>query len=374
MMEIPLDAEVECRERACGRSTYVIINPVNQEVTHLVVEEKRSPHTERLVSIDQVGSTTRDSVRLRCTRDELAKLDPFVSTEFVWSERRHYIDGPYGMWPYVVPETIRVPVKHRRVPPGELAVRRGAHVRATDGDVGRVGEFLVDPTNGRIRHLVLREGHPWGRRDVTIPISQIDQVLEGTVYLKLDKRTVKSLFPVPVRRRYIWDRPSTTDWELILLTFAEEGTADKAVDAFKRLDKQWGMRASAAVLSKDQDGETSLKETEDVDSKHGALFGAIAGGLIGMLAGTPGAMVGAAAGALTGGVTAHEMDMGFSDRFLEELQGGLRPGSSALLVLVEHRWVDRVLHALARFKGREFWHPLTDEITAQLIAVMAEGS
>ena len=30
------------------------------------------------------------------------------------------------------------------MPPGELAVRRGSHVRATDGDVGRVDEFLVD--------------------------------------------------------------------------------------------------------------------------------------------------------------------------------------------------------------------------------------
>ena len=38
-MEIPLQAQVECTDGLCGRSVYVLINPVTDQVTHLVVKE-----------------------------------------------------------------------------------------------------------------------------------------------------------------------------------------------------------------------------------------------------------------------------------------------------------------------------------------------
>ena len=74
--------------------------------------------------------------------------------------------------PYVTPDiTVEVPVEHLQIPPGELAVRRGTRVEATDGYVGKVDEFVVNPDNGHITHLVMREGHLWGKKDVTIPLS-----------------------------------------------------------------------------------------------------------------------------------------------------------------------------------------------------------
>jgi sporulation protein YlmC with PRC-barrel domain len=73
-------------------------------------------------------------------------------------------------------------------------------VEATDGHVGQVDEFLVDPTNEHITHLVLREGHLWGQKDVTIPVSQIDRIEQDVVYLKLDKHGIEKLPSVPVRR------------------------------------------------------------------------------------------------------------------------------------------------------------------------------
>jgi sporulation protein YlmC with PRC-barrel domain len=110
-----------------------------------------------------------------------------------------YMANEYRMWPYVIPEVL-MPIEHMHIPPGELAVRRGARVRATDGHVGRVDEFMVDPTNGHITHLVLREGHPWGQKDVTIPVSQIERIEENAVYLRLDKHSIEALPAIPVRR------------------------------------------------------------------------------------------------------------------------------------------------------------------------------
>ena len=85
------------------------------------------------------------------------------------------------------------------IPSGELAVRRGARMEATDGHVGQVDEFWVSPMSERITHLVLRKGRLWGQKDVAIPVSEIDRVEEDA--LKLDKRRVKALPAIPVQRK-----------------------------------------------------------------------------------------------------------------------------------------------------------------------------
>ena len=93
-----------------------------------------------------------------------------------------------------------VSIRRERIPPGELFVRRGARVSADDGQVGRVDEFLVDPTTRQITHLVLREGHLWRQKDVLVPISEIERAGEDAVYLKLDRHAIGSLPAVPVRQ------------------------------------------------------------------------------------------------------------------------------------------------------------------------------
>jgi len=206
MTDIPLNADVECADGSVGKSTYVIINPTTQQMTHLVVKEKGFHHTERVVPVDWVVETTHDLIRLRCTKDELAKMEPFIETHYILEERPRYDDvrhNAYLMLPYVVGKTeaTLTPVEYERIPPGELAVHRGAHVEATDGHVGRVDEFLVDQATGHITHLVLWEGHLWGQKEVIIPVSEIHHIEEDTVYLKLDRHAIESLPAVPVRRR-----------------------------------------------------------------------------------------------------------------------------------------------------------------------------
>jgi hypothetical protein len=48
-----------------------------------------------------------------------------------------------------------------------LALSQHDSVEATDGHVGNIAEFLIDPRTDAITHLVLREGHLWGRKYVT---------------------------------------------------------------------------------------------------------------------------------------------------------------------------------------------------------------
>jgi sporulation protein YlmC with PRC-barrel domain len=208
-MEIPLNAQVECTDGICGRSAYVLINPVNDKVTHLVVREESSPNTEYVVTVDYVGETIAETIRLHCSKAELEKMDPFIKTTFIEEDRPEMIvaeDGAgMGLFyiPYVIPEmTVQVSVEEQQIPPGELAVRRGTRVEATDGYVGKVDEFVVNPENGHITHLVMREGHLWGRKDVIIPVSEMGKTEADTVFLNIDKSQVESLPTFPLKRHW----------------------------------------------------------------------------------------------------------------------------------------------------------------------------
>jgi sporulation protein YlmC with PRC-barrel domain len=208
-MDIPLNASVHCVDGECGRSTYVIINPVSREVTHLVVKPQNAHHIERVVPIDWVTETSHDLIHLRCDKEQLAKFESFVETDYLREPLPEYdyvgVGGGYLMLPFRIPhpDDKLVEVHHHRIPLGELAVRRGALVEATDGLVGKVDEFLVDPEDCQITHLILREGHLWGQKDVTIPVSEIDHVDEDVVCLKLDKQSIEALPSIPLHQGWL---------------------------------------------------------------------------------------------------------------------------------------------------------------------------
>jgi hypothetical protein len=105
--------------------------------------------------------------------------------------------------PYAMMEDEGITISYETIPLDELAMCRGDRVEATDGRVGRIDEFLVDPETMRITHLVMREGHLWGQKDVTIQVSQIDRITDGTVYLRLSKQQIEELPALKLRR---WGR------------------------------------------------------------------------------------------------------------------------------------------------------------------------
>jgi sporulation protein YlmC with PRC-barrel domain len=78
---------------------------------------------------------------------------------------------------------------------GEVEVRRGDHVHATDGDIGKVQGLVIEPTDRQVTHFLLEEGHLWGQKTVAIPISAVVNVTDG-VRLKLTKNEVRDLPPV----------------------------------------------------------------------------------------------------------------------------------------------------------------------------------
>lgn len=201
-MELPLDVEVHCTDGRCGRSTHIILNPATDQVTHMVVRERRPSSVERLVPVSWVSTSAAEVLVLGHTLEEFSQLEPFNQTEFIYTDLPYHATDPKLtlLWPYVVPAKRMIDTQIRPIPPGQLAVRRGARVRATDGSVGRIDEFLVDSENCHITHLVLREGNLLGKKSVTIPVSEIDHIEEKVVHLKIDKSAVKMMPTIQVKR------------------------------------------------------------------------------------------------------------------------------------------------------------------------------
>ena len=81
------------------------------------------------------------------------------------------------------------------VPLGESDVGPGERVHAVDGEIGRVQGFLIDPGDRRATHVLLKEGHLWGRKEVAIPVSAVTGY-DGGVRLNITKQQVAELPPV----------------------------------------------------------------------------------------------------------------------------------------------------------------------------------
>jgi len=363
MINIPIHTQVECTDGSAGKSTAVIINPVTRTLTHFAVEDHESfGMISRLVPVELVSETTTDAIHLTCTLAELSELEIFSETHYIQNED---VTLEY-MEPYMTPLDVNyLAVETESVPPGELAVHRGTTVEASDGYIGTVGEFVVNPENGHITHLVLQKGHAWGKKDMTVPVGAIGQVDGTTVYLKLTKEELAALPVITLKR----DRHDKADIDLMVFSFAGAGTANQGLDVLKKLAKAHEIKLlNTALLTKEQDGKTSLKEAEDMDTGRGALFGAIAGGVIGLLGGPVGVIVGAAAGAATGGAAAHWIDMGFANDDLKALQDSLQPDSSAIVVLVESGDAAHVAGALDELGGERVQQTLTDEMVEQILS------
>jgi sporulation protein YlmC with PRC-barrel domain len=204
MIDLPIKAEVLCSDGMAGFSTYIIGNPINNQVTHLVVKSIRPPFPEYLVPVAAVIETTPNQVNLNCTRDEMEKMEPFEYEEYVRTVYPNYLALPYIQSAQVTREDVveYVSVKHHNVPQGEreFAVWRGAKVQATDGYVGQVDELLINANNMKVTHLVLLERHIFEHREISIPVSQIDRILGETIYLKLDRKSIEELPTTPIQR------------------------------------------------------------------------------------------------------------------------------------------------------------------------------
>lgn len=189
--QFTIGARASCTDGHCGEVRRLIIDPATETVTHLVIQPGHRQEAGRLVPVHLV-ETTDGEIRLCCTRAEFDKLDHAAERDMVSGAGSPDIVERGGLSGAALRQAA---VLEDVIPVGEKEVGPGAQVHALDGEIGRVHGFLVNPGDDRVTHVLLLEGHLWGRKKVAIPISAVT-VVDAGIRLNLTKEQVGELPPV----------------------------------------------------------------------------------------------------------------------------------------------------------------------------------
>jgi hypothetical protein len=200
--QFSIGAEASCSDGPCGVVVKVVVNPVAETVTDLVVEPKHRAGLGRLVPLDLVETAT-DEVRLRCTTAEFDALPIAEEIQLLpGSGYAGYATGDAMSWPYysagtIGPGNTTPAITYDTLPLGEVAIQRGQPVHAVDGEIGHVEGLVIQPHNHHVSHVLLQEGHIWGRKVVAIPIGAVSDIDHG-IRLTLTKDEVGALPAIDV--------------------------------------------------------------------------------------------------------------------------------------------------------------------------------
>jgi sporulation protein YlmC with PRC-barrel domain len=168
-------AEVSCTDGHCGRVRLLVVDPRARAVTDLAVEPGHW-REGRLVPVELVDTASTE-VWLRCSRAEFEALQKAEETDY----------GPASQTPGMHITAWEYPVDA-----GDVRMRGGEPVYAADGEIGRVRGFVAEPHSQAITHVLLDEGHLWGKKEVAIPMSAIT-ALGGGIGLLLTVEQVREL-------------------------------------------------------------------------------------------------------------------------------------------------------------------------------------
>jgi uncharacterized membrane protein len=155
---------------------------------------------------------------------------------------------------------------------------------------------------------------------------------------------------------------------LVVIGYDNEFKAEEVRLALRKLQKEYLIDLEDAVVAvKDAKGKVKLHQALNLAAA-GAIGGGFWGSLIGLIFLNPllGAAVGAAAGAASGALN----DLGINDTFMKELASHLKPGSSALFVLVRKATPDKVLEELKGSGGKVLKTSLSHEDETKLQAAL----
>lgn len=150
--------------------------------------------------------------------------------------------------------------------------------------------------------------------------------------------------------------------DVVVAAFNNENGASDALKELRGVSDTVLQIKEAAVLVRNSNGRLDIRESHHL--KRGAVMGGIAGAVVGLIAGPVGWMT--VGGAAVGTLASRLRDSGFPDEKLKQVGEALTPGTSALIAIVEHRWVLEVQNRLQAAAAQYVTEELKQEVAAQL--------
>jgi uncharacterized membrane protein len=151
---------------------------------------------------------------------------------------------------------------------------------------------------------------------------------------------------------------------LIAIGYPDETTADAAADEARHLAADLIIQPDAiAVIVRDEDGSYHVHTTHHAVGG-GAAWGMFWGFLFGLLFFIPvfGMAIGAGMGALMGKFAKTSIDK----QFQEQVRGMLKPGTSALFLMLEKATPDKAVDAMSQYGGTVLKTSLSKEDEKEL--------
>lgn len=399
-MRVQLGGAVVCSDgQQVGTVDRLVIDPVTRKLLQLIVRQGRWLTQDRIIDrqfVDGVG--VNGVVRLTMPTESVNDLPQFVQAQFVTPQANwdtvlypkvggsNYggvgiassfaatapvikASGPAGGYAGGLPgdvigaggySDLNFEVRSN-LPSNALLIDRGTSVIDSDNRrFGQIDDFVYDET-GEITGFRVRGGL-FGRHRAAVPVSAVTGATPDEVRLSIPAAEVERVKP-----------PEEAPSRLVVLAFAAEEASNGAnvhatvVGKTAHVDRSIGaaegmlehirsMEARGLLLLDDAviaailpSGRIDLVQTRS-DTGRFALRGAGAGTLIGLLLGGP--IGGLVAGTVLGSVIGAANDSGLNDSFIRSLAEQLRPGQSALFLLVRRADFARILEDLRPFSAQ----------------------
>ncbi len=152
--------------------------------------------------------------------------------------------------------------------------------------------------------------------------------------------------------------------KMLVVVFDDQAKAYQGKSALRQLEEEGNVAIyAAAVVARNADGSTSVKQYEDVEPV-GTLFGTLVGSVIGLLGGPVGVAVGAVSGLAVGAVS----DGGkarVDARFVDQVSKTLTPNKVAVIAQIEEGWTTPVDTRMQALGGAVIRHALADVLEQQ---------
>jgi hypothetical protein len=219
--QFTIGASVHGQDGVAGRLIWVVADRARNPwvITQLVVEPRRRSGLGRFVPLDLVAgvdSATGD-ITINCTADQFEQLESAEETQYTPGSGAYPLFGPtqFLAAPYYssdvsiegsgVPFTAATVTADAPLPNLADVAVHAVPVEATDGKIGEVEGLIIDPGTHQVTHVLLREGHLWGHKDVAVPMSAVKDFDKAdsdpdALRLSLTKQEVGDLPPVPAAR------------------------------------------------------------------------------------------------------------------------------------------------------------------------------
>lgn len=151
--------------------------------------------------------------------------------------------------------------------------------------------------------------------------------------------------------------------QLIVITFDNPDDAGKALKSLRQVEKSGRLKlVDTAVVVKDAEGKTDVKNEVSSGTETGAVVGGILGPFLTFAFPLAGIAIGAGAGALIGKM----FDTGVDQKFVKEVKAALQPNHSALFLVGDAADPNAALAALRPYKGEVYQTTISTELEEQL--------